>query len=237
MRIQVQIALVCTALAAPALAARRAQAKELPANTLSAAEKKQGWRLLFDGKTTTGWRGYKKPDAPPAWRVEDGKLILDGKGGDLITVDQFESFELTLEWKIAEGGNSGLMFRVAETDKPPYFTGPELQIADPKNEDGHDPLVSSGSCYALYPVKKDVTRSAGQWNQVRLVVRGDHVEHHMNGLALTSYEIDSEDWKRRVAASKFGKMPGFGKHRRGHLDLQDHGNRVEFRNIKLRELE
>jgi hypothetical protein len=208
----------------------------LAPNTLSAAEKKQGWKLLFDGKTTAGWRGYGKPDAPPAWKVEAGNLVLDGKGGDLVTVDEYGSFELALEWKIAEAGNSGLMYRVVETEGAPWRSGPELQIADPKNEDGGDPLVSAGSCYALYPVVRDVTRPAGQWNQVRLVVRGNHAEHWMNGVKVTEYEIDSDDWKRRVAASKFGKMPAFARAARGRIDLQDHGNRVEFRNIKLREL-
>jgi hypothetical protein len=224
-------------IAAALLAALPAVARDDASNVLTAAEKKQGWKLLFDGKTTAGWRGYRKPDVPAGWKVENGALVLDGKGGDLVTAEQYGDFELALEWRIEEGGNSGIMYRVVEAEKaPPYFSGPEMQIADPKNVDGPHPMRRAGSCYDLYPVPRDVTRPGGQWNQARLVVRGPRVEHWLNGARVAAYEIGSADWEAKVAASKFAKWPQFGKAPRGHIDLQDHGNRVEFRNVKLREL-
>jgi hypothetical protein len=214
-------------------------AAEAPA--LSAAEKKAGWQLLFDGKTTHGWRGYKMTEAPSGWKVKDGSLVLDkgpgDKGGDLVTEATYDSFELALEWKIAEGGNSGVMYHVQETAPNPWQTGPEMQVLDnARHRDGKNPLTSAGACYALYPPPKDVTHPAGQWNQARLLVNGAHVEHWLNGEREVTYELGSADWNAKVAASKFKTFPDFGKAARGHIDLQDHGDHVEFRNIKLRVL-
>jgi hypothetical protein len=213
--------------AAPALAAPAGKAPAIP---------------LFDGKTTKGWRAYKGTDVPAAWKVEDGALTLDkkegDKGGDIMTVAQYDSFELTLEWRVAEGGNSGVMYHVQETEKAPWQTGPEVQVLDnAKHKDGKSALTSAGSCYALYPPSKDVTRKVGEWNEVRLVVDGPRVEHWLNGEKIVEYEKGSADWNAKVAASKFKAFPNFGKPTRGHIVLQDHGDRVWFRNIRLRPIQ
>jgi hypothetical protein len=206
-------------------------------NTLTSEERSQGWALLFDGKTGTGWRGYKQKEMPEGWQVIDGAIVGTGKGGDIITTGQYDSFELALDWKIPEGGNSGVMYRVSEEGESTYHTGPEVQILDNhRHRDGKNPLTSAGSCYALYAPTKDVTRPIGSWNELRLVVKGNHVEHWLNGDKIVEYEISSPDWKARVAGSKFKEWPKFGTFPRGHIALQEHGNRVEFRNIKIRPL-
>jgi hypothetical protein len=213
-------------------------AEEAPLNALTDSEKAAGWKLLFDGKDASAhWREYKKQTFPEKWVVEDGALVRKG-GGNIITKEQFESFEFSIDWKISEGGNSGLMFKVLETDGPPYATGPEVQIQD--NVKGHDPQ-KAGWMYALYPASVDTTKPAGEWN--RMVLKCEKTsagtykcEHWMNGTKYVEYEIGSADWNERVAKSKFAKMPGFGKAAAGHLCLQDHGNEVAFRNIKIRPL-
>jgi hypothetical protein len=205
------------------------------ANMLTAAEKADGWKLLFDGKTTTGWRAFKSATPPGGWQAIDGQLVRQDKGGDLMTADQFENFELRLEWKVAKNGNSGIMYRVTEQGNQTYETGPEFQILDNAgHKDGHDPITSAGSNYALHPPVRDVTRPVGEWNEVRLIVNDAHVEHWMNGVKLLEYELWSADWEKRVKASKFAKMPGYGRAKRGHLVLQDHGDLVSFRNIKIK---
>ena len=206
-------------------------------NILTSEEKADGWKLLFDGKTTQGWRGFRQKTAPDGWQAVDGALTRVGGGGDLITVDQFESFDLRLEWKIAEGGNSGIMFRVSEAEPETYHTGPEMQILDNvRHPDGKDLDRSAGSCYDLYAPSKDVTRPPGAWNAVRLVVNGTRVEHWLNDTRIVQYELLSPDWEKRVAASKFVEWPKYGRELRGHIALQDHGDRVAFRNIRIRVL-
>jgi hypothetical protein len=206
-------------------------------NTLTSEERSQGWKLLFDGKTTNGWRGYKEQTVPAGWQVVDGALVRTGRGGDIITVDQYDNFELALEWKISPGGNSGVMYRVSEDGEASYYTGPEVQVLDNhKHPDGKSPLTSAGSCFGLYAPSKDVTRPVGSWNELRLVVRGNRVEHWLNGEKVVQYELFSADWNQRVEGSKFKQWPKFGRIPRGHIALQEHGNRVEFRNIKIRKL-
>lgn len=220
---------------------RAADAADQQANTLTEAEKANGWKLLFDGKTTEGWRRYKGKEVGDKWQVVDGALTLQPKGGktggDIVTVDQYENFELALDWRISPGGNSGLMYHVSEEFGSPFQTGPEYQILDnAKHADGKSPLTSAGACYALYPPSKDLTKPVGEWNRTRLLVNGPHVEHWLNGEKVVQYEIGSEDWEAKVKASKFKNMPKFGKEPRGHIDLQDHGNEVAFRNVKIRVL-
>jgi Domain of Unknown Function (DUF1080) len=211
-------------------------------NTLTAAEREQGWKLLFDGKTTTGWRKYRGEGVPDMWKVSDGVLVLDPASGtqhgDLVTTDPYKSFELTCEWKIAPGGNSGIMYHVAETEDAPYMTGPEYQLVDnARHPDGKHAITSAASCYALYPPSKDVTHPAGRWNKTKLIVNGNHVEHWLNGVKVVEYELGNTDWQERVQKSKFHEMQHFGKEATGHIDLQDHGDKVEFRDIKVRVLE
>lgn len=210
-------------------------------NELTDPEKSAGWKLLFDGRDASAhWRGYKKDNISDKWVAKDGALVLTGKGGgDIITKDQFENFEFSIEWKISPGGNSGIMFKVLETAGPPWNTGPEAQIQD--NVAGHDPQ-KAGWMYALYAATVDTTKPAGEWNHFVLKCRKTaagtyRCEHTMNGAKYVEYEIGSDDWNEKVAKSKFGKFPGFAKAAKGHICLQDHGNEVAFRNIKIRALE
>lgn len=202
------------------------------------AEATDGWRVLFDGSTTDGWRGYGRDDVPDAWQVVDGALTLTGSGGDIITRDQFADFELELEWQVDSAGNSGIFYRAIESDDPIYFSAPEMQVLDDAaHPDGQSPLTSAGSNFGLHPVPRGVVRPAGEWNAVRLIVHGNHVEHWLNGQKVVEYELGSDDWKQRVAGSKFAAWPAYGTAARGHIGLQDHGDRVAFRNIRIRELE
>ena len=204
-------------------------------NTLTSEEKSGGWKLLFDGRTTNGWRGFKQKAAPIGWQVVDGALTRVGGGGDLLTNEQYSSFELQLEWKVPPGGNSGIMYRVTENAEETYHTGPEFQILDnTRHQDGKNPLTSAGACYALYAPSKDVTRPVGTWNHVRLLADGHAVEHWLNGVRVVKYDTDSREWREKVAASKFNEWPTFGRSLVGHIVLQDHGDRVAFRNIKIR---
>lgn len=222
-------------------------------NELTEAERRSGWRLLFDGKSFDGWRNFKKDAVSDGWAVEDGTIAYQGKGaGDIVTKETFGSFELQLEYRISKGGNSGLMFHVTEEENTPWKTGPEVQIQD--NVDGHDPQ-KAGWLYQLYkPVKPgwakrfeaqvgfespdtdDATRPAGEWNHLYLRVTPKDGEVQVNGVSYFKFTKGSDDWNERVAKSKFAKMPKFGKATEGHICLQDHGNEVAFRSIKVREL-
>jgi len=205
-------------------------------NTLTEAEEKAGWVLLFDGESVDHFRNYQKEDVSPKWQVEDGVLTLTGRGGgDLITRKEYGAFEFTLDYRISKGGNSGLMYHVKETKGTPWRTGPEIQIQD--NVDGHDPQ-KAGWLYQLYRPARgvDATKPAGQWNTLRILITPEKCVHWMNGTKYVEYVKGSEDWKKKVAASKFRKFQGFGEATRGHLCLQDHGNIVSFRNLKVREI-
>ena len=217
---------------------RRAQADTGAAPALlTAADQAEGWRLLFDGRTTAGWRGYKRQTVHDGWQVIDGELTRVGGGGDIITVDQFGDFELALEWKVGPAGNSGVFYRVTEDGEETYHTGIEMQVLDDAGHaDGQSRLTSAGSLYGLYPVPPGVVRPAGQWNSARILVRGNHVEHWLNEQQVVVAELWSPDWNTRLEASKFTQWPGFARAARGHIGLQDHGDRVAYRNIKIREL-
>lgn len=205
--------------------------------SLTADEKAAGWKLLFDGTTLAGWRSYKSETPPTGWRASNGELIRDGAGGDLMTKEQFGDFELRLDWKISKNGNSGIIYRATSDGPYPWSTGPEFQVLDNAGHaDGKSPLTSAGSNFAVNPPVKDVSKPIGEWNTIRLIARGPHIEHWMNGVKLLEYEVGSPDWEQRVKASKFGTMPGYGRAPRGYFVLQDHGNLVTYRNIKVRRL-
>lgn len=212
-------------------------------NTLTAAEKAAGWKLLFDGNSTEHWRGYLKEEAPAAWQVEDDALILNGKGGDIVTKEQYEDFELALEWKIAEGGNSGIFFHVAEDPKHKtvYMTGPEVQILDddrhPDAKQGKEGNRTAGSNYDLIPPSAKVVKPAGTgYNSVRIIVKDKNVQQWLNGTKVVEYTLGSPEWEEMVKNSKFVSMPDYGRAGKGHIALQDHGDKVWFRNIKVRRL-
>jgi hypothetical protein len=214
-------------------------------NTLTADEKNAGWQLLFDGRTTAGWRGYRSDQMPASWRVENGSLLSRrGKGesaGDIVTTNTYDDFELSLQWKMTPGGNSGVVYRASEDRDNVWESGPEYQILDNSGHlDGLNPLASAGACYAVFAPVKNVTRPLGEWNDARIVARGRHVEHWLNGEKLLEYEVDSENWRAHVKTSKFyltayGKG-NWGRALKGHLALQDYGGAIEFRSIKLRPL-
>ena len=204
---------------------------------LTPEEQKAGWKLLFDGKSLAGWQGFKSATPGAGWQAVDGVLHRAAAAGDLLTVEEFGDFELSLDWKIEKGGNSGIFFHVIKEGDEAWWSGPEIQVLDNAvHRDGKDPLTSAGSNYAVHPPTKDVTKPIGEWNTVRLVVKGPHIEHWLNGVKIVEYEMWSADWDARVKASKFGKIPLYGKARRGHIALQDHGDPVWFRNIKVRPL-
>jgi len=214
-------------------------------NTLTKAEKQAGWKLLFDGKTTEGWRGYRKQTLPPGWKVVDGVLarVRGGAGGkgagggdDIVTTEEFENFDLHLEWKTVAKGNSGVLYHVSEEPVTAWHYAPEVQILDNTAHPGRSPKQLAGACYDLYAPAKDATRPVGQWNHMRILVQGAHVEHWLNGGKIVEYELWSEDWNRRVARSKFKNRPKFGTIKKGPICLQDHSDRIEFRNIKIRPL-
>ena len=203
-------------------------------NTLTDAEKAAGWSLLFDGTSTDQWRNYKKDGISDGWVVKDGVLTRAKKGaGDIITKQKFAAFEIVLDYKISAGGNSGLMFRVTEDGDRPWHSGPEIQIQD--NKDGHDPQ-KAGWLYQFYSTEKDATKPAGEWNTLKVLITPERCVHTMNGTKYVEYVIGSDDWNAKLAASKFSKFPGFAAAAEGHICLQDHGNEVSFRNIKIREV-
>jgi hypothetical protein len=202
-----------------------------------AAPREGEWRVLFDGRSLEAWRGFGSSRVPPGWQAVDGALTRVAEAGDLITREEFGSFELALEWNVAEGGNSGILYRVTENAAATYETGPEMQVLDDaRHRDGRSRLTAAGAVYGLYPAPAGVVRPAGEWNAVRIVARGNHVEHWLNGRKLVEYEIGSRDWLTRVAASKFRQWPGYGSAGSGHIALQDHGDHVAYRNIRIRPL-
>lgn len=207
-------------------------------NTLSAAERAQGWRLLFDGQSTAGWRAYRGGAVPAGWQVIDGALTRAANGaGDIISSETFGDFELVLEWKADPGANSGIFYRGTEEGQYVWQTALEMQVLDDeRHADGRAELTSAGSLFGLYPAPRGAVRPAGEWNEARVVRRGAHGEHWLNGVKLFEYEVGSPDWNARIAASKFATMPGFARAAEGHIGLQDHGDRVAFRNIRVRVL-
>ncbi|MEM1126679.1 MAG: DUF1080 domain-containing protein [Bacteroidota bacterium] len=209
-------------------------------NTLTPEETAAGWRLLFDGTSLDGWRGFRRAHVPSGWHVDEGTLAFDpgrGEGGDLITIDTFADFELRISWKISPGGNSGIFLRVSEDRTHTWETGPEFQVLDDeRHADGASPLTQAGATYGLYPPTAHTVRPAGQWNDVHLRVVGPAVSYSLNGTPIVAYTLWSEEWEARVAGSKFSTMPGYGRNAIGHLSVQDHGDRVWYRGVKLRAL-
>jgi hypothetical protein len=208
-------------------------------NTLTPAEQSAGWKLLFDGTSFAGWRGYKAEAVPPGWKVQDGTLTLTtGRTGDLITTAEYGDFELTFEWRISAGGNSGVLYRVGLGEAGVPRTGPEYQILD--NEKAKDSQIVNhlaGSLYDLGPATpRHLPKAVGDWNHGRIVLRGWKIEHWLNGTKIIAADLASPEGKALIAASKFKSWPKFATLARGHIALQDHGDVVSYRSIKLREL-
>ncbi len=201
------------------------------------ATRDSSWIALFDGTSLDAWRGYRMDSVPAGWQIQDGTLARVGPGADLITREQFGSFELELEWKLAPGGNSGIMFKVTEAGDQSYETGPEIQVLDDeRHSDGGSRLTSAGAAYGLYPAPLGAVKPVGEWNHVRLLVDGTHVQQWLNGTLMADYQLYSDEWKGLVAASKFKQWPGYGMAAEGHIALQDHGDPVWYRNIRIRRI-
>ena len=217
---------------------RASTATPASVNVLTAAEQAAGWRLLFDGRTTNGWRGYKATTMPNGWHVTDGLLAKDSSVDDILTNDQFGDFELALEWRIGSGGNSGIFYRATEEYEKVYWSAVEYQLLDDANApDGKNRLTSAAAAYALYAPPAGIVKPAGEWNSTRIIARGAHVEHWLNGQKVVQYELWSADWEAKVKASKFKDWPNYGRSKAGHLAIQgDHNGVLALRNIKIRTL-
>lgn len=213
-------------------------------NTLTDQEKEEGWVLLFDGNSTDGWRSYNGTDFPAqGWEVKDGMLTVlsEGGGGDIITEQKYGNFILKLEWRVQERGNSGIFYRAMEqTTQPIYWSAPEMQILDNENhpdaDQGVDGNRKAGSLYDLIPAKPQNANPYGKWNSVTIVADGANIEHWQNGEKVLEYELWTNGWYEMIRNSKFETHPEFGDARSGYIGLQDHGDRVDFRNIKIKEL-
>lgn len=213
-------------------------------NTISDKERAEGWELLFDGVNPPKFRAWKQPAAwPPAskaWEIADGTIHRpagDFGGGcrDLITADEYADFEFSIDWKITPGGNSGIMYRCSEDFDFPWRTGPEMQILDDaRHADGKEPKTRAGTLYAIVPTAVDAARPPGEWNHARVVAKGSKIEHWLNGYKVVDADLTTDAYKQAHDASKWKGMPEMGTKSKGHVALQDHGDEVWFRNIKVR---
>jgi hypothetical protein len=221
----------------------------LPSNRLTREERKEGWELMFDGLTTRGWHKYGGKVVGSAWKVADGSLYLDTEtkenwqvkgGGDIMSDKQYDDFHLKLEWKIAPNGNSGIMIYAQEDTTKyrwPWETAPEMQVLD--NQGHPDAKIfkhRAGDLYDLIAAKPETVRTPGEWNQVEIKCLNGDLQFWLNGTNVVSTTLWDENWKKLVAGSKFAKMPDFGKFKKGHIALQDHGDMIWYRNIKIRRL-
>ncbi|MES2524424.1 MAG: DUF1080 domain-containing protein [Gemmatimonadota bacterium] len=250
-------------------ASTQASAQTTP-NTLTAAEKASGWKLLFDGRTFNGWREYKADTMPVIWSVVDGAMVKGNPsralpGRDIVSRELFGNFEFAFDWKLSEAGNAGVFYRATEEYDKVYWSAPEYQLLDNvKGADNKTPFTRAGAAYQIKPAPDghdklavwamprdsatnrsralttdDVRQflNAGEWNQSRIVVKGDHVEHWLNGFKLVEYDLSGAEWDGIIKASKFTPYPNFGKAKRGFFAFQgDHGGLLALRNVKVREL-
>jgi hypothetical protein len=217
-------------------------------NTLTNGERNHGWQLLFDGTTTAGWHGFNLKGFPDCWKIEDASLTMNTTGSqesqDIITNDKYRDFALSLEYKMTNACNSGVIFQVAEDTmyKFPYETGPEFQIVDNDGWDKtHDTLKLAdwqinGANYAMYPPMAKPYKPVGEWNQLFLFVKGNNVTQILNGVVVVTYVKNSEEWTKLRHSGKWSAFPDWGKYDEGFISLQNHGTKVWFRNIKLMKL-
>jgi hypothetical protein len=212
-------------------------------NVLTKKEKADGWVLLFDGQTTDGWRGFKMDGIPADWSVKDGCLVVSGTdggetSGDIITIAEYEDFDLYLEWAISPGGNSGIFFHVLEGDYPStYATGPEYQLIDDIGYPGKlENWQQAGANYAMHPAdnSKKKLMPVGEFNSSEIKVKNGHVTHWLNGKIIVDYDLWTDEWHELASEGKWKDYPGYGLAKKGHIGLQDHGSLVRFRNIKLK---
>jgi len=210
-------------------------------------EKKEGWQLLFDGTSTTGWHSYGKPGVGSSWKTADGVLYLDStkidgkrEEGDLLTDKEYENFHLALDWKLAAGGNSGIIFLIKEDSakyKRTYETGPEMQVLDNSgHKDGKIEKHHAGDLYDLVASSTEPVKPVGEWNHAEIKLDKGKLDFYLNGANIVSTTMWDDNWNKMVAGSKFKDMPDFAKFKKGKIALQDHGDPVWFKNIKIKEL-
>jgi Domain of Unknown Function (DUF1080) len=209
-------------------------------NTLTAAEKKAGWVLLFDGTSVNGWRTYNN-QPQDSWEVVKGELHCKDKDvkqrADLMPLAQYGDFELSLDWKVAKGANSGIVYHVVENDHASYESGPEYQLIDNVGyEHALEGWQKSGADYAMHPPSKITSKPAGEYNHTKLIVRGSHVEHWLNGEKVVDFELWTPEWQALKAQGKWKDINEYGMAKKGYIGLQDHGGGIWFKNIKLRTL-
>lgn len=217
-------------------------------NELTEEEKRDGWQLLFDGTTKNGWHVYNNKSDGSAWSAVDGTLHLDPKnkkdwqtvgGGDIVTAEEFDNFHLKLEWKLDSAGNSGIILYIHEAPKyeHTWFTGPEMQVLD-NNAHPDSKIIKhrAGDLYDLISANPETVKPAGEWNQVEIISKDGNLEFHLNGTKVLSTTMWNEQWKQMLAGSKFKDMKDFGTYKKGRLGLQDHGDPVWYRNIKIKKL-
>lgn len=227
--------------------AQRASAQTPEHNTLSAAEKAGGWKLLFDGVSTSAWRGYHMDVMPEAWVVADGSLSKAKNTEDIMTREQFSNFELRIDWKVASRGNSGIFYRATEAETRAYWSAPEYQLAeDSLTPDSRNIMTSAGAVYGFYPSIRGVAKRANEWNSTRIVVNGAHVEHWLNDRLIAQYELWSPEWHLKLHGDpndstrkplKFAPYANFGLARSGYIVIQgDHNGALSLRSIKIRPL-
>ncbi len=212
-------------------------------NTLTRKEQKAGWQLLFDGKTTNGWHGYNMNVFPDCWTIEDGTFTMNSTGGsedqDIITNKKYRDFALSLEYKLTKSANSGIIFQVEEDTiyKFPYETGPEYQVIDHENWEGDlEEWQINGANYAMYPPMVKPYKPVGEWNQLFLFVKGNEVTQILNGEVVVKYVKNTEEWNKLRNSGKWNAFPDWGKFDEGYISLQNHGTKVWYRSIKLKEL-
>lgn len=210
-------------------------------NQLSKAEKKAGWALLFDGSSLKGWHTYQHKTG--SWIIEDNSICChqtpEKQYADLVTDDQYKNFELAIDWKIAPGANSGIMYKVTEDYKESYLSGPEYQLLDNEGYAGKiETSQKTGANYAMQAPSADAAKPVGEWNHTVITVNNNHVVHWLNGVKVVEYTLGSEEWKKQKEAGKWKDAPGYGAAEKGAIALQDyHGHgKVWFRNIKIRKL-
>ena len=218
-------------------------------NTLTKKEIRKGWTLLFDGISLSGWRNYNKQTIGEKWVIDDQAIKLESGqkegfqnkgGGDIITDASYENYELTIDWKITKDGNSGIIFNVVEDPKIPYawMTGPEMQVLD---NDGHpDAKIDkhrAGDLYDIIGSSSEPVKAVGEWNTAKIINKKGLLQLFLNGQKVVETRIDDDNWLNLLKTSKFAKMPKFGRSQSGHICIQDHGDVVYYRNIKIRKLD
>lgn len=217
--------------------------KDSAPNTLSQREQDNGWKLLFDGSTTTGWRGYNMDIFPDCWAIEDGCLTMNTIGGaesqDIITDKIYKNFAISVDYKITPEANSGVLFQIKEDAvyEFPYETGPEVQIIDDEGWPGQlEEWQKSGANYAMYTASEKAYKPVGEWNNLVICVKDNKVTQILNGIVVVEYVKYSDEWNLLRNSGKWADYPDYGKYDEGHISLQNHGSKVWFRNIKLKEL-